>query len=499
MSLLVAGALLAVFWDRQLNHDSAWYLIATRRWLAGAQLYVDLIEVNPPLAFYLTAPAILLADISGWSDLNAQYAVLALAVGACLLASWDVLIDGGRRALPPALALLVGVAFCLVVPAFDAFGQRDHLVLLCLFPWWLGSVHGRSPVADRRQTARAVLAGVGFCLKPFYLLIPLLMALARLASGRSPRALIAREHGVFVVVGAAYLLSVWFWHRPYFDAIVPIARDVYGAYSLGDAVLFDRLRDPALAFAAAALLAGRFAKSPDADERPMLAAIVGALLAYLVQRTGFAYQLIPAWGLIAWYCWRAVVLGRGRTVPALLAVLGLAATSQQALERGFYSNAQIEQLAPQVRRLDPAPRLYALATNLTAGPGLALAVGGRWEGRFPALWWVPGTTNTLSALDCASAVERCRRLRDIDALTRRLVIEDLERVRPSLLVIEEPPGFVRDRAFSWDAFFADEPRYRQFLAGYQRRVRSGRYVLWTPGDGKLAPASSSFASAPERP
>ena len=48
-----------------LNHDSAWYLDATSRWLNGAALYRDIIEVNPPLAFFLTAPALWLSGITG--------------------------------------------------------------------------------------------------------------------------------------------------------------------------------------------------------------------------------------------------------------------------------------------------------------------------------------------------------------------------------------------------------------------------------------------------
>ena len=57
-SLVFALLLLAFLWDRTINHDTAWYLISTRKWLEGARLYVDLYDVNPPLASYLTIPAI---------------------------------------------------------------------------------------------------------------------------------------------------------------------------------------------------------------------------------------------------------------------------------------------------------------------------------------------------------------------------------------------------------------------------------------------------------
>ena len=68
--ILAAGAAAFTFYGAQhLNHDSSWYLVATRKWLAGATLYRDVMEINPPLAFFLTAPGLWLAD--------------ALAIGDC--------------------------------------------------------------------------------------------------------------------------------------------------------------------------------------------------------------------------------------------------------------------------------------------------------------------------------------------------------------------------------------------------------------------------------
>ena len=44
-----------------MHHDVAWYLYATGRLLDGATLYRDIIDLNPPLIFYLTTPAVWIA------------------------------------------------------------------------------------------------------------------------------------------------------------------------------------------------------------------------------------------------------------------------------------------------------------------------------------------------------------------------------------------------------------------------------------------------------
>ena len=38
-----------------LKDDVAWLLYVARRWLAGRELYVDVVEVNPPLIVWISA------------------------------------------------------------------------------------------------------------------------------------------------------------------------------------------------------------------------------------------------------------------------------------------------------------------------------------------------------------------------------------------------------------------------------------------------------------
>ncbi|MEP7218497.1 MAG: hypothetical protein ABI876_06250, partial [Bacteroidota bacterium] len=57
LAALVATESAAVF-RSVLNHDVAWIIHGAGRWLEGAGLYRDIVEINPPLIFYLTAPAV---------------------------------------------------------------------------------------------------------------------------------------------------------------------------------------------------------------------------------------------------------------------------------------------------------------------------------------------------------------------------------------------------------------------------------------------------------
>ncbi len=61
--LMMIGAWLAL--STVLNHDSAWALYVGQAMMDGAQLYQDIIEINPPLAFALAVPPVWIANLAG--------------------------------------------------------------------------------------------------------------------------------------------------------------------------------------------------------------------------------------------------------------------------------------------------------------------------------------------------------------------------------------------------------------------------------------------------
>ena len=54
--ILVLIGRLALF--TPINHDIGWYVFSARQWLDGAELYTDVMEVNPPAIYFITAPVI---------------------------------------------------------------------------------------------------------------------------------------------------------------------------------------------------------------------------------------------------------------------------------------------------------------------------------------------------------------------------------------------------------------------------------------------------------
>jgi hypothetical protein len=69
LSRLLVIALFAAAMSLQqrlpLNLDVSWLLVAGKRVLDGERLYVDIVEINPPMAVFAYLPAIVLARATG--------------------------------------------------------------------------------------------------------------------------------------------------------------------------------------------------------------------------------------------------------------------------------------------------------------------------------------------------------------------------------------------------------------------------------------------------
>src|SRR5205085_881883 len=107
-----------------LNADAAAILYFADRMLSGDRLYVDLIDVNPPLIFWLNLIPAWMARHAG-TDLATTFAALVLALHAVSLALCRAPfrhLDEARAPFARALLPLAALGALLVLPG-EAFGQ----------------------------------------------------------------------------------------------------------------------------------------------------------------------------------------------------------------------------------------------------------------------------------------------------------------------------------------------------------------------------------------
>ena len=334
---------LAIVLSPPLNHDAAAVLGFAERWLAGEGLYTDLIDVNPPLIFILNAlPAALAAHAPIGAVAALQLCLLALCAFSVLLAWCLVPRDAG--APPIGTACLIAALPVLTLGAGYEFAQREHIMVVAALPYLLLAAQraeGRATTGPALAIGVAVLAALGFALKPHFLAIPALVEALVLAWRGPRRALRDPVPWTMAGVWLVYLAAIALFFPAYTARVLPMIRAYYidlSGFSWWQILLTERLGTAILVL----LPLGALAFLPGARHRfgalPQVLALaaLGAALSAVVQLKGWDYHAVPArliTGLLAVVmaaCWldRALPAAQARRAAAPLA---LAATLSLAV------------------------------------------------------------------------------------------------------------------------------------------------------------------------
>lgn len=468
VALAFAACHLAILWDTPINHDSAWYLLATEDWLHGATLYGDIIEVNPPLNFYYTAPAVVLAQNFGLSLANASFLLGTILLTGILGWCWRLLPN---LALERRVMLLLLIAAALTLPFLASAQQREHLMVLFMAPWVIGRLTGTP--GDAGEMPRAAVAALGICLKPFFVLYPVALTAHEVIVTRSLRPIFAPGNLVFLGIGLSYVLATVVLHPTYFTEIVPIAGLVYGEYGFSPAHILGRFLEPGLMIALG--LAGAFTLRTRARSLTSLLLLTGAAMAiYLIQWTGYSYQFNPILSFtmlaLGWLLLCAdIQLGR----PAVVAALGtLAVLAYPMIAAGTYTKDRTDTFVSELEALGKGTRLLTFSTALTAGPAVALRTGMDWASGYPALWLMPGAVDGLDRTDCTREAARCARLQALAERTRQDFLQKMETRNPDVLIFDFDYAYIARVGFSWYDFLNEDPQFRAMMEEF-RYVRDG--------------------------
>ncbi|WP_430387016.1 hypothetical protein [Blastomonas fulva] len=480
LALAVTGLTALLIYPRfALTHDASWYLMATSMWLDGAELYRDIVEINPPLSFYLTAPAVL---VSRAIPVTPTEAYFGYCTGiAALSAAWIIrLLARSALAAAQRTMLFTAVLAVFFVLPIAEFGQREHLMLTLAMPYLLVLALGDlGPGSSRgERIAIGLMAALGLMLKPYFLLIPAGIVLARLARDRQWQRLFDWPN---LAIGAAlpgYFGLIVLVHPAYLAEIMPPARLVYAAYDGHPLALW--LRPEVGAVLIATWIALRHRTSLDRVLTALLGGAAGALACYVIQNKGWDYHVLPLAALLllvaAWIvpqrrAWR----GNDRLLALLLGAVVLLTLGNQ-IARGPYRNPLADDLAAFVP--GPGIGIAVLSADVAAGFPLVNRTSARWGSRYPAQWLVPGAHIRLQRGDCAGQV--CRELADVLDRARGNMVDDLIRHRPERVFIDENPRklFFGGEPFNYLAFLRRDARFAAAWSCYARIGRRHGYSVW---------------------
>jgi len=487
LAVLAAVALSGAY----VNHDAAWYLYMSGRWLDGATLYRDVVDTNPPLIVWLSTPPVAVARALG-TPAPALFKVWVFMVAlAALAVCWRSI---RRQSQSLAFATTAGLVFlCLLYPKGD-FGQREHVAVLLALPYVVTTADRAASRSRAAAVAIGIAGGLGFAIKPHFVLAWVAVEAAALfwfrLGFRRPQLIAA---AVTIVTYAALVLTL----TPAYLHVLQQVREVYGGLD-SEASL---LRVPAVQVWTASAMAVAAIRWRSGDRTPILlfAAATGFLAAALLQFKGWTYQMYPARVFLAAFAISGVatlleiaphiaasVRGGMRTLGLAFSAGLVIWTARDVVQVRHPDAADlVSPLIAQIEHEAPAGPLAVLSMRTLIYPAFPAVnyTGAAWSLRQNSMWFLPGLYAEQDshgppfrphAPDAMSATEREFFLQ---------VENDLCSKPPALLLVEDP--------------LALPPRGRRgidFLAYYGQSERLARLFAHYAPDGRVGPLTSLRAT-----
>jgi len=487
-----------------INHDTAVLLYIAKVWLGGGQLYVDVIDMNTPLVFALHLLPEALARLTGLP--GTTMLVICLAIG--ILASYATCRWVLAASLDPAHAtadalLPLLLLFLLIVFPNQTFGQREHILLVMAMPYLLvasGRAQGEA-LSRRLRLTTGLLAGLAFCIKPYFIAIPALVELYLIYRRGWRHAAADVTPWAMLAMGISHVIFALLVTPEYFTIALPIAREFYTAVS--DIDWLELITGPHLGPPSVILpllgIPAWFAIRSDMARITWLAA-VGALFSAYAQGKGWPYQAMPAQALTLLLAaviiahvmdhqvWprRTIVGGQPRAQgPRLFAAaLMLLVFYQEGLHtRPFfkqmeYAKSEVPRLLHIIQQEAYNKRVLVLSPGIYPHFPIMNYADTRMTMRFESMWVLQG-----AYADCS---EFAPLYNPPDAMSRgeafvfRSVAEDFYKKKLALLIVDKVAGIPRcqGEAFDYLDYFLRNPLFAKRFEDYDELMEFDRYTIY---------------------
>lgn len=284
-------------------HDCAMFLHCGNLILDGKVPYVDLIDLNPPLVYYLNVvPAWIARVLSQPIAFTFHICVWLFSFSSWALCAWMLSSAKDHRDGHLFGAILLSMTcFSIYICLWGDFGQRQYLAALGVACFtilrWLR--YQSMPVPALAACGTGIIFGASIALVPHYAIAPIASEAVMALLKRKPVQLIAPETLSLLGVGIVYAVSFALLPaaaQDYFRTrLIPLIKAGYGSC---DTSLYSLFVSPSVTgcvpmflLAVAIFILGRVRNSLSA---PLIAWWIAAFAMAIVQHKGWFNHYIPA-------------------------------------------------------------------------------------------------------------------------------------------------------------------------------------------------------------
>lgn len=475
--------------------DASWLMEASKRLLAGGSYSHSFIETNPPLILFIYAIPVLLTSWIGSLASNFLlfiYGIIALSLMVCY-AMLKRLMPNDRVAL---ILFFSGLAFSdLIVPVHE-FGQREHLTLLLIMPYLLmSSSLNTSAFPARLRYTVGLMAGIGFAIKPHFL-VPLCLILSwQVFKKRGVLSCFNIENvSLFAIMFLSWLAALIIT-PDYFSFMLPLVFKFYLPFKVPLSKLLTHQWTILFYFVivlGAIQLQRKKISNRNLYELLMLSN-VGFFLVFILGGHFYYYHflIVAALSVLLLMLNIKSLLEQIKTKSELstLDYLNIAVTgfSLFFIIEGLYqlnvtklkrdSEGPIPQLIKTFETINRGPYVV-LSNHMDPNASLMTYTKLRSSMRLPLFWILPSIGILQEQGDLVLADEG-------KTLLRQILIEDLLTDRPYIIIVpkRDLPIIVDGQILNYLDFFLEDTRFKTLWKQYQLRKtiesQMGDYAIYT--------------------
>lgn len=284
-----------------IKGDVSWLMHLSRELMRGDGYHGNILEINPPLTIFIYTPEIFfthychVSHIIGIRIVMFAYATCSLFLCYRLL---PIILHEKEAVL--FLSIMWVLSFIdLILPATE-FGQRECVMFYCTMPYFLLLTVRleKKSIAKYSAFLIGVVAGIGFLVKPFFVLSFLLVEFYAVVFSKNRLAIFRSEVIAVILFIFSYLAATWIFFPYYFTHIIPMASRFY-YQDLGHGYL------GLFAFQLVVIVLMTYVfyflalkKNPYRTlTTVLLFAFTGCFLAYVIQKMPWYYHFLPTLSL----------------------------------------------------------------------------------------------------------------------------------------------------------------------------------------------------------
>lgn len=212
-----------------INSDVSWLLNSTQRLLGGGTYAQDFFEINAPMIFYLYIPPVMIAHYFHLPTYYVLPGYIFILATLSLALSYSFIKKIFSFNLRDAYLFTFAVGMILLILPLYEFGQREHLLVILTFPYFFSVVYRLQGHALKPAFAISIglLAGLGFAIKPFFIIPLILVEMYYIFFNRQLRSCLRPETISILAIFFLYAAMLFVFHRDYLSIIAPFALRIY--------------------------------------------------------------------------------------------------------------------------------------------------------------------------------------------------------------------------------------------------------------------------------